>query len=305
MTSSREAFGKALVRIGTKKKNLVVLDGDVQNSTYTGTFARTCSQRFIQGYIAEQNLVGMAVGLSRSGKLPVVATFAAFLTRAHDQLRMAQYALTPLVFVGTHAGVSIGQDGASQMGLDDIAMFRGFFGSIVLSPSDAVSAERCTELVMKTKGIAYLRLTRNQAPVLYARSTKFRIGGSQTLMRSQKDRATIVATGVTVHEALKAADELKKKNISVRVIDCYSVKPIDATALKKAAKETKHLIVVEDHVSEGGLADAIRCTLGPLAGLVTSLAVRKIPKSGKPEQLLRHQSIDALSIALQTRRLIR
>lgn len=295
MVSPREAFGKALVRLGTNKK-LVVLDGDVQNSTFTESFARMFPERFIEGYIAEQNLVGMAVGLSRSGKLPVVATFAAFLTRAHDQLRMAQYALTPLIFVGTHAGVSIGQDGASQMGLDDIAMFRGFFGSVVLSPSDVVSAERCTALVMKTKGIAYLRLTRNPAPVLYSRSAKFRLGGSQTLRRSPKDRATIVATGVTIHEALKAADELKKKRINVRVIDCYSIKPIDVTTLKKAARETKHLIVVEDHVAEGGLADAVRSALGQLAGSVVSLAVRKIPKSGKPEELLHFEAIDTAAL---------
>lgn len=291
--SLREAFGEALVREGARRPHLVVLDADVQNSTFTELFAKKFPKRFLQAYIAEQNAVGMAVGLSLDGKLPVFATFSAFFTRAHDQLRMGQYAATPLVFVGTHAGVSVGEDGPSQMGLDDVAMFRAFFGSTVFAPCDAVSTAKLLTIVLKTKGVAYFRLPRNPLPVLYGPTSDFRIGGSHVLRKTAHDRVTVVGCGVTVHEALKVP--------KVRVIDCYSIKPIDARTLKRAARKTKRIIVVEDHVAEGGLADAVRAALGTDAGKVHSLAVRTIPKSGKPDQLLRFERIDAAAIGRAAR----
>lgn len=286
MKSPREAFGEALVRAGKTKKNLFVIDGDVQNSTFTEVFGKKFPQRFVQGYIAEQNAVGMAVGLSRVGKLPVFATFAAFLTRAHDQLRMAQYAQTPFVVVGTHAGVSIGQDGASQMGLDDIAMFRGFFGSRVFAACDAVSAEKLLALALKTKGMTYLRIPRNPAPIIYRKSYRIVDGGFNVVKKTDNDTVAVLAHGVTVHEAMKT---------KARVIDCYSIKPLNALALRSATKSVNKVIVVEDHVAEGGLADAVRIALGNSKPII-SLAVRKIPRSGKPEELLRHQGIDATTI---------
>ncbi len=302
--STRQAVGNALARLAPKHPKLIVLDGEVENSTYTELFHAKHPKRFIETYIAEQNMAGIANGLASRGKLPAAATFAAFLTRAHDQLRMAQYAGTHQVFIGTHAGVSIGQDGASQMGLEDIAMFRSLEGSTVLYPADAVSAEKLTERALTARGIVYLRAGRNPVPILYPASTPFTIGGSFTHRSSNDDKATIVAAGVTLNEALKTADELSKRHINVRVIDCYGVKPIDAVTLKKAARQTKHLIVVEDHRPEGGLADAVRSALGPLAGSVTSLAVSGIPHSATPVQLLRAHKIDATAIISTVKKVI-
>ena len=295
-TSTRQAIGNALVRLAPRYPNLVVLDGEVENSTYTELFDVHYPKRFIESYIAEQNMVGIANGLASRGTLPVAATFAAFLTRAHDQLRMAQYAGTHQVFIGTHAGVSIGQDGASQMGLEDIAMFRSLEGSTVLYPADAVTAEKLTDCALAHSGIVYLRAGRNPAPLLYPSTASFSIGGSTTFRTSRNDKATIVAAGVTLNEAFTAADELQKQGIAIRVIDCYSVKPIDATTLKKAARETAHLIVVEDHRPEGGLADAVRSALGLLAGTVISLAVQGVPHSATSAQLLHTHRIDASAI---------
>lgn len=294
--ATRAAFGRGLVRLAEQFPEVVVLDGEVKNSTYTELFEKAYPKRFIECYIAEQNMVGISVGLAARGKLPVAGTFAAFLTRAFDQLRMAAYAGTHQVYIGTHAGVSIGQDGPSQMGLQDLAMFRTLAGSTVLYPADAYAAERLLELALKTQGIVYLRATRNPTPILYGPKTRFRIGGSQTLRQSRRDRATIVSAGITVFEALAAADELARRRISVRVIDAYSVKPIDAVTLRRAARETKRLLVVEDHVEAGGLGEAVRSALGGLAGTVTSLAVRKVPRSGKPEELLDHQGISRRAI---------
>lgn len=301
----RLAFGRALVRLANRFPETVVLDGEVKNSTFTELFAAKYPRRFFELYVAEQNLVGASVGLAVRGKLPVAATFAAFFTRAHDQLRMAAYAGTHQVYAGTHVGVSIGEDGPSQMGLEDLALFRSLFGSVVLYPADAVATERLTELALRERGLVYLRLTRNPLPVIYRLSTRFVIGGSQVVRQGRKDRVTLVAAGVTLHEALAAADQLVKRKISVRVIDAYSVKPIDAPTLRRAARTTGRLIVVEDHVPEGGLADAVRGALGPLAGSVTSLAVRKVPGSGPWQRLLKHQGIDQDSIVQAVRRSLR
>jgi len=304
MISTRQAIGAALTRLAPKYPNLIVLDGEVENSTYTALFHTKYPKRFIETYIAEQNMAGIAGGLASRGKLPAAATFAAFLSRAHDQIRMAQFAGTHQVFIGTHAGVSIGQDGASQMGLEDLTMFRSLEGSTVLYPADAVSAEKLTDRALSAKGIVYLRAGRNTAPILYANSTPFTVGGSITHRSSRNDKATIVAAGVTLNEALKAAEELQKRRVNVRVIDCYSIKPIDAATLKKAARQTKHLVVVEDHRPEGGLADAVRSGLGSLAGTVTSLAVHGIPHSATPAQLLHAHRIDAAAIISTLKKII-
>lgn len=292
----REAVGRALVRLAPAFPELVVLDGEVKNSTHTEEFEERFPERFVEGYIAEQNLVTMSAGLATRGKLPVFATFAAFLTRAYDQLRMAAYGGRHLVFVGTHAGVHIGPDGPSQMGLEDLAMFRALWNSTVLSPADAMSADRLTELALRGQGLVYVRAVRASLPVLYEATTRFRVGGSHLLRRSKEDVATVVATGVAVHEALAAADQLAKRKIAVRVVDAYSVKPVDASTLRRAASQTKRLVVVEDHRPEGGLAEAVRTALGESAGCVTSIAVRELPRSGKPEQLLAQQGIDRKAI---------
>jgi transketolase len=296
LVSTREAIGAGLVRLNPAMPSLVVLDGDIQNSTFTELFAKKNPRRFIEGYIAEQNLAGMSIGLAKCGKLPVVATFAAFMTRAFDQLRMASYANMHQVFVGTHAGVSIGADGPSQMGLQDISMFRTLENSTVLYPADAVAAEKLLEKGLKGSGIVYVRATRMAQAVIYKPTTRFVIGGSNVLRQSKHDVATIVAAGVTLYEALKAADMLAKKKIMVRVIDLYSIKPIDTATLKAAAKVTNKLIVVEDGYPEGGIAEAVRAALGKDAGAVISLAARKTPCSGKPEELLAYEGIDAAGI---------
>jgi transketolase len=226
----------------------------------------------------------------------VFATYGAFMTRAFDQLRMASYAKLPMVMIGTHAGVSIGQDGPSQMGLQDIAMFRTLENSAVVYPADAVAAEKLLEKSFHFDGIAYIRAARNATPVIYNNTARFVMGGSNVLRKSKEDKLTIVAAGVTLFEGLKAADALAKKKIMVRVIDLYSIKPIDAATLKTATRETKNLIVVEDGYPEGGIAEAVRTALGKDAGAVISLAVRKTPRSGKPEELLNEQGIDSAKI---------
>jgi transketolase len=292
--ATREAYGAALVKLGRVCPDLVALDADVKNSTFSEKFKAAFPDRFVECFIAEQNMAGAALGLATEGKIPFASTFACFMTRAFDQIRMAGYSRPRhLVFAGTHVGVSIGEDGPSQMGLEDLAMFRSVFGSTVLYPADAVAAERLTVLAARTEGIVYLRLSRPKTPVLYPNGEQFPVGGSKTLRRSPKDAATIVAAGVTLFEALKAHDLLAREGIAVRVIDAYSVKPLDEETLRKAAAETKRLITVEDHGEAGGLGEAV-AALG-LAPKI--LAVRRMPRSGKPEELLRYCGIDAAAIA--------
>ncbi len=293
--ATRKAYGDALVKLGEVNPNVVVLDGDTKNSTYSEFFKNKFPERFFEMFIAEQNMVGAAIGLSRRGKIPFVSTFAAFFTRAFDQIRMANYSNANIKFVGSHAGVSIGQDGVSQMGLEDLAMFRSILGSVVLYPSDAISTEKLVQLMAEHFGIVYIRTTRAATPVIYNKKEKFVIGGSKVLRQSKKDTATIVAAGITLFEALKAYEELKKKNIFVRVIDLYSVKPIDKKTLLRAAKETGRIITVEDHYAEGGLGSAV---LEALEGKfpVEVIAVRKMPKSGSPQELLEYEGISAKDI---------
>lgn len=302
--ATRRAYGNALVRLGKKNPDLVVLDAEVSNSTYADFFKKECPERFFEMYIAEQNMVGAALGLARRGKKPFVSTFAAFLTRAHDQIRMSQYATTAIVFCGSHAGVSIGEDGASQMGLEDIALFRSLLDSVVLYPSDAISCERLVERAYAYPGLVYIRTTRKETPLLYSTDHPFVIGGSATLHEDPTDQVTLIGTGITLHEALAAHEALNAEGIATRVIDLYSVKPLDVETLERAARETKAVITVEDHVAQGGIGEAVASALSHIGTPVHILAVRSMPHSGTPEQLLSRAQIDRDAIVDRVKTLL-
>jgi len=302
--ATRNAYGNALVRIASRYPDLISLDGEVSNSTRAGFFKEAHPDRFFEMYIAEQNMVGAALGLAMRGKLPFVSSFAAFLTRAFDQIRMSQYSEPNLKLVGSHAGVSIGQDGPSQMGLEDLAMFRSVRDGVVLYPCDAVSCERLVECAASHRGIVYLRTTRGGTPVIYSAEDRFRIGGSKVLRSSGNDRATVVAAGITVHEALAAQEELEGNGIRVRVVDLYSVQPLDRETLEAAAKETGALVSVEDHHVAGGLGEAVASALAGTTMRFRSLAVRTKPRSGKPQELLSLEGIDRTAIVDAVRALI-
>lgn len=294
--ATREAYGSALVRLGKANPALVVVDGDVKNSTFAEKFKAAFPDRYIECYIAEQNMAGVALGLAAEGKIPFASSFAAFLTRAFDFIRMAAYSRPKhLVFCGSHAGVSIGEDGPSQMGLEDVAMFRSLPGSTVLYPSDAVSTEKLTQLAAETPGIVYLRASRPKTRVIYSNQETFPLGGCKVLRSSAKDRATVVAAGVTLHEALAAYEELAKQGVMIRVIDLYSVKPLDVGTLQKAARETGVLIVAEDHGPAGGLGEAVAAALAG-RGRIVHLCVREIPRSGTPRELMDAYGISARAI---------
>lgn len=302
--ATRRAYGNALVRIFPEFPEMVVLDAEVSNSTFSEIFKEAHPERFFEMYIAEQNMVGAALGLSRRGKVPFVSTFAAFFTRAFDQIRMSQYSDANIKFSGSHAGVSIGEDGSSQMGLEDIAMFRTLLNSVVLYPSDAVSTERLTEEAAGYKGIVYLRMTRKETPVIYSSEEEFPIGGSKVLRSSDEDAVTVAAAGITLHEALAAFEELKKEGISIRVIDLYSIKPMDKDTLRKAAHVTSAIITVEDHFSEGGMGEAVRSVMEDVDIPIYSLAVRKMPRSGKPDQLLNYEEISKDAIIRKVKEIL-
>lgn len=290
--STRAAYGKALLALGRADGRVVAIDGDVKNSTMAEDFFKAFPERSFEAYIAEQNMAGMAMGLSAMGCVPFVATFAAFLTRAHDFIRMAQYSGSNIKFVGSHAGVSIGADGPSQMGLEDISMFLAMPEAVVLYPSDAVSCEKLVREMARHQGISYLRTTRDKTPVLYANDEPFPAGGLKVLRHSDRDRAMIVAAGITVHEALKAHDILKSKGINVRVIDLYSLQPLPAADLSRHAGECGgRVVVAEDHYS-GAVAGLVARAVGK----VTSLSVRELPRSGTSAELLALMKIDAAAI---------
>ena len=294
--ATRAAYGNALRKLGENNPQIVALDGDVMNSTYTKLFAERIPVRFFQGYIAEQNMVGTALGLAVNGKLPFVASFACFLTRAADFVRMAGHTRPPhLVICGSHAGVSIGEDGPSQMGIEDLALFRSVLDSTVLYPCDAVSAERLTELAADTPGIVYIRTSRPATSVIYPNDEAFAVGGSKTLRHSTRDAVTLVAAGITVREALIAHDALLEHGIASRVIDAYSVKPLDVATLTQAARETGLMLVVEDHVVAGGLGEAVAAAVDSLAP-VQRLAVMAHPHSGSQAELLMRLGIDHRAI---------
>jgi transketolase len=300
---TRNAYGNALKRVYPKFPDVVSLDGEVSNSTRAEYFEEKYPERFFEMYIAEQNMAGAALGLAQRGKIPFVSTFAAFWTRAFDQIRMSQYSDTNIKFVGSHAGVSIGQDGPSQMGLEDLAMMRTILGSVVLYPADAVSTERLVEEAAQHRGIVYLRTTRAATPILYGPEEKFPIGGCKVLRTSGQDVATVVSAGITLFEALKACDELKKDGINIRVIDLYSIKPLDEAALQEAARQTKAIITVEDHYAEGGLGEAVASALAATPTPVYSLAVRRKPRSGKPQELLDYEEISQKAIVARVKAL--
>jgi len=302
--ATRKAFGETLAAMAANP-GLVVLDGEVGNSTHTEDFQKVAPDRFLEMYIAEQCMVGAAVGLQVLGKTPFAATFGAFITRAYDFIRMAAVSRANLRLSGSHAGVSIGEDGPSQMALEDLAMMRAVHGSTVLYPADGNAAAKLTSAMADLPGISYIRTTREGTPMLYDVGERFPIGGSKVLRSGDGDRATIVGAGVTVYEALTAADELSGEGIAVRVIDAYSVKPIDAATLARALRETGLVVVVEDHWIDGGLGDAVLQALageGDLSGRVVKLAVTEMPGSGKPEELREWAGISGPKIAAAVRR---
>lgn len=303
--ATRHAYGSSLVRIAPRFPDMVVLDAEVSNSTFSELFKEVHHERFFEMYIAEQNMIGTALGLSLRNKAPFVSTFAAFLTRAFDQIRMCQYSRSNIKFCGSHAGVSIGEDGSSQMGLEDLAMFRTLLDSVVLYPSDAVSTDKLVELMAEHKGLAYLRTTRKDTPILYRSDEYFKIGGSKILKSGRNDVAAVVAAGITLHEALKAYEDLKKEGLSIRVIDLYSIKPIDAETLRQAADDTGALITVEDHFAAGGLGEAVQSALAEQPVPVYSLCVRKMPKSGKPDELLDFEGISAKAIKAKVKEIVK
>jgi transketolase len=304
--ATREAFGDGLRALGDARADVVALDGEVSNSTFSDKLAKAHPERFFEIYIAEQQLVSAAVGMQVLGLVPFAATFAAFHSRAHDQIRMAAVTGASIRLVGSHAGVSIGEDGPSQMALEDLAMMRAVAGSTVLYPSCATAAADLTREMADRPGISYLRTTREKTPVLYGPDERFPIGGSKVLRRSGADVAAVLAAGITLHEALRAHDALRAKGLSVRVVDVYSVKPIDAATVEACARECGgRLVVVEDHFPEGGLGDAVaEVFAGRPAPAITRLAVRGMPGSGTPRELLDAAGIGADAIAEAVRRAV-
>jgi transketolase len=284
----------------------VALDGEVSNSTYSEIFAQAHPDRYFEMYIAEQQMIAAAVGLQVRGFRPFASTFAAFLTRAYDFVRMAAISRAHLCLAGSHAGASIGEDGPSQMALEDLAAFRAVHSSIVLYPSDPNQAASLVRLMADHPGIAYMRTHRGATPTIYDPNDRFEIGGSRVLRCTDEDQITLVGAGVTLHEALKAADTLGEQGVSARVIDLYSVKPVDEETLRQAAADTGVFVTVEDHWPEGGLGDAVLAALADVEGVrVRKLAVREMPGSGKPAELLHEVGIDADAIVAAARELVR
>lgn len=297
--ATRDAFGAALEKIGEQDDSVVVLDGDVKNSTRTKGFFASFPNRSMECYISEQTMTGMAQGLAVEGFRPVAATFAAFWTRAHDQLRMGGYSDSTITLAGSHSGVAIGEDGPSQMGLEDLAMMRSVFGSTVLSPSDAVSAEKLTAAAIAANGTSYIRTMRGGTPVIYDGTETFPVPGVKVLRSTTDDVAVVFATGVTVHEALEAADTLAERGKPVAVVDCYSIQPIDEGAIRRAASAVETVVTVEDHFESGGLGEVVG-KIVPNA--IQVLAVRTRPHSGETGELLAEQGIDAAGIVAAVER---
>src|SRR5207247_5001418 len=307
--ATRKAYGEALAALGAARADVVVLDGEVSNSTHAEDFKKTAPDRFFEMYIAEQQMVAAAVGMQVVGLIPFASTFAAFLTRAYDFVRMAAISRATLRLCGSHAGVSIGEDGPSQMALEDLAMMRAVHGSAVLYPADGNATAHLVGEMLKWRGISYMRTTREETRILYRPEEEFPVGGSKTLRSSAEDRATIVGAGVTGFEALKAADSLAEDGIWVRVIDAYSVKPIDGRTLREALAATGLVVAVEDHWIEGGLGDAVLEALADdgqeFTGRVVKLGVPEMPGSGTPQELRDWAGISAAKIADSIRRALK
>jgi transketolase len=304
--ATRKAYGDALAALGKADPRVVALDGEVGNSTYTETFAKALPDRFFQMYIAEQQMIGASVGLQVQGWKPFSATFAAFLSRAYDFVRMAAVSRANLYLCGSHAGVSIGEDGPSQMGLEDLASMRAVYGSTVLYPCDANQTARLMALMADNDGINYIRTTRQATPVIYDAQEQFTIGGSRVLRSSDEDGLTIVGAGITLVEALAAAERLAQEGISARVIDLYSVKPLDVATVTEAARATGRVLTVEDHWPEGGIGEAVLSALAEAGVAVQAkvLAVRIMPRSATPEEQLADAEIDAEAIVRAARELV-
>jgi transketolase len=294
LVATREAWGTALAAIGKLDTRIVGLDADVKNSTFSDRFEKVAPDRFFEMFIAEQVMVGAAMGFAARGAVPFPSTFACFLYRAADFIRMAGISMLNVKLTGSHAGVSIGEDGPSQMALEDLGMMRAIPGAVVLYPCEAVSTERLVAEMARHKGLAYMRTSRPKTPVTYGPDERFPIGGSKVLRQSPNDTAVVVAAGITVFEALKAYDLLKAEGTSIRVIDAYSVQPIDKATLTSAAKAAGGVVItVEDHYSAGGLGDAVAEALADSQVVVERLAVRAIPRSGQPDELVEKFGISA------------
>uniref|UniRef100_A0A671URY8 Transketolase n=1 Tax=Sparus aurata TaxID=8175 RepID=A0A671URY8_SPAAU len=294
----RRAYGVALTRLGQSNQRVVALDGDTKNSTFAETFKKAFPDRYIECFIAEQNMVGVAMGCAtRDRTVAFASTFSAFLSRAYDQIRMGAVSQTNVNLVGSHCGVSIGEDGPSQMALEDLAMFRAIPTCTVFYPSDAVSTERAVELSANTKGMCFIRTSRPESEVIYSPDEKFEVGVAKVVRQSDKDHVTVIGAGVTLHEALAAADMLARKNI--RVIDPFTIKPLDASTILASARATGgRIITVEDHYKEGGLGEAVLSAVGEEPGIVvTRIAVTSVPRSGKPQELMDLYGISAKHIA--------
>lgn len=299
-TSTRVAYGTALVKVAKNNPHVIALDCDVKNSTFADRMKQYDSDRFIECYIAEQNMVGVAIGLAcRDRKIVFASSFGAFLTRAFDQIRMGAISRTNVNLVGTHAGVSVGEDGPSQMGMEDLAMFRSVPGCTVFYPSDAVAMERAIEIAANTKGICYIRASRPITPVIYKTEQPFKIGVANVVKKTEDDDVLIVTAGVTLFEALTAAENLRKQGVFARVLDPFTIKPLDAAAIIKNANETKGLIlVVEDHYPEGGLGEAVKTAVAMQKNIIVKhLAVCELPKSGSANELLAKYGICSEHIA--------
>lgn len=302
--ATREAYGNALARIGEVDPRLVAMDGDTKNSTFAEKFLKKFPERFTECYIAEQNLVGVAVGFGTRGKVPFASTFACFFSRAYDQIRVAGISQANLKLAGSHVGVSIGEDGPTQMGLEDLAMMRPVAGSVVLYPSDAVSTEKLVEEMVRHRGLCYLRTSRPKTPVLYRNDEPFPIGGAKIVRQQAGDKITVVAAGITLHEALKAAAMLAQEGIGITVIDAYSIKPLGKDIIQAAAHKTSNqVLTVEDHYPEGGLGDTVAGELSSAGVKVHKLAVNGLPRSGKPEELLAKFAINADAIVAKVKAL--
>jgi transketolase len=304
--ATRKAYGDALAAVGAADGRVVALDGEVSNSTFAEIFAKAHPDRYFEMYIAEQQLVAAAVGLQVLGWKPFASTFAAFFSRAYDFIRMAAISHANIRLSGSHAGVSIGEDGPSQMALEDIASLRAVHSSTVLHPCDANQTAKLVAAMAETDGIVYLRTLRPNTPVIYGPDEEFEIGGSRVIRSSDDDDVTLVAAGITVHEALEAADSLAEDGITARVIDLYSIKPIDTETLAAAAEATGRLVTVEDHWPEGGLGDAVLAALADAGAQaqVRKLAVTDMPRSGKPAELMNAYGIDAEHIGAAARKLV-
>ena len=305
--ATRKAYGEALAALGAARGDVVALDGEVSNSTFAEIFAKAHPDRYFEMYIAEQQMVAAAVGLQVRGWVPFASTFAAFFTRAYDFIRMAAVSRADIRLSGSHAGVSIGEDGPSQMGLEDLAMMRAVHSSTVLYPCDANQTAKLVAAMADLEGISYMRTTRAATPVVYDSDEDFSIGGSKVIRSSDDDEVAIVAAGITLHEALKAADTLAEEGVGTRVIDLYSLKPVDAETLRTAAEATGgRIVTVEDHWPEGGIGETVLSALADYEdGLrVEILAVREMPTSGKPAELLAAAGIDADAIVEAARRLV-